>query len=511
MSIKVLAAAWLALPLEASASPCAWIVAPEGSVRADAVHSVLQARPGLRLTLAVSPGQVDRPEALARWAAQKRLELALRVPGDPLLPLVAASRPEDAVFRIALAVEAHKKAFGSPPEGFVPGGGALSSEQADILSARGVRWAAVGDYPCAAGPKAWARTGTLALVPTRPARPREPAWDGTGPLAILPSLDAPAECSSTAGELASEASGPDAPGPEGWPTWEGPLSAWTTAPEDRQAWESFSGAAEALRKFQDSGRASLSSLDKAAAALYEAEDSRFFRSGTAEDRREFSRRLLKVYHLAGTPPPAALRSAAEGAPSGAPSACEQPEGAVLALGGRDPDGLWFSSATAPQSSSPSISELRIKGDGDDIVFILALRAPAGLENAGVDLYIDINHRAGSGSSDLLPGRGAYLPSADAWEYALTAAGTSAWLYRFSPGQGPVLIEKASLRADSARGTLTLRVKRSLLRGSPEKWGYLPLAFETNRASSAKRPPEPSSRQDERLVRIGALRLQNATR
>lgn len=522
----------------AQAARCVVIWAPAGRLRADSIADILDGAPLFRLTLAVSPDDVDEPDRLAAWAAEGRIELALRIPGDPILPLVEARRSQDAVSRVVLARQRHLKVFGRPPRGLVPGAGAFSERLILPAGAQGLRWASAGDYAQGAAPGAWIRRGDFVLVPTKvideeeldPLEARDSAVFLMDPKSrsVPPALTA---CASTASELADYAARPPeegslppeaaastgaAPGAEPpWPAWAGPISELGTEPEAQQAWDLYGQAAEALTQYQNSGRASLGVLDKAVSALYAAQDSRFFQNAPSDaDRRDFQARLRKVYKVLGSASPAGLRAKASSGAAGADASAEQAADSDHIRSGRAGESLFFelvpAASTAPLDSP--LTGLRVGWDPGAVIFTFESQASSaspsgsgGKEQVLRDLYIDINHRAGAGSVDLLPGRAAFLSAADAWEYALAIAGSAAVLYRYAPGQGPALVERLRAESDPEAMAVRVRVPRSRLRGNPAVWGYLALALPADPASAQKFPPLPS-----RNEILGALAVLTAS-
>ena len=494
---------------------CALLWAPEGRVKAEAVSSLLQERPELILTIAAAPEDVDDPALLAQLADRGRIELALRIPGDPILPLIESRRPQDAASRIVLARQSHQKAFGRPPKGLVPGAGAFSSGLLGLAAAQGLRWVSVGDYTLGEAAAAWFQQGGVALVPTKMLREDElwsdDAQDGAVFLMDSKTQTVPARlagCAETAAQLAEAAlrrsERSSAPGASSWPAWTGPASSLSEDPESKRAWALYAEAAEAVTQYQNSGRAGLNVLDKAVSALYATQDSRFFRPAPAQsDAREFQARLRNVYKILGMAAPNALQGG--GGPGGADPEAErgQDTDAGSVRSGRQGSSLWFELVPAASSAAaPSpLTGLRVDWDEDYAVFSLELQ-PSSVPAAGprgspgeeliLDVYIDINHRPGAGSVGLLPGRAAFLSAADAWEYALSIAGGQATLFRYSPGQGPTGIAGLKAEASAPKRGSVVRVPRSRLPGNPAAWGYLALALPANAASAAKSPPQPSS-------------------
>ncbi|MFA6029534.1 MAG: glucodextranase DOMON-like domain-containing protein [Elusimicrobiota bacterium] len=481
------------------AEDCAALWVPDGPVRAADVQAYL-ADPASRLSAALSPEQVDRSTGLVELASQGRLEFALRIPGDPLLPFISRGRPQDALARVALARARHRDAFGALPAGIVPGAGALTAELAGPLAAQGLRWAAVGDY-LAAPADAWSRAAGLALVPVA---------QGTAAVRVSSELSALPSCGRTVAELAASAS---ALAPAVPPTWLGPLAEIERSSATRAALELYAAAAAALGEYQNSGGASLNTLEKATGELYAAQEGRFFLPASAgASGPAFRGRVEKVFRTLGRSAPESL-PAAELERSTVPV----PSTRVRAL--REGNALVFENAPAPSAglsadgtareehgprAAPStstalwdLSRMRVEWDEGSVVFTVGMRAlerssaaPSGFDRLLLDVYLDINNRPRAGSTDLLPGRPGFLASEDGWEYALVFGGWSAALYRFIPGQGPVLVEKLRPQPDAALPEVRVSVPRARLRGNPAGWGYLPLALEADKAAATRTPPEP---------------------
>lgn len=111
-------------------------------------------------------------------------------------------------------------------------------------------------------------------------------------------------------------------------------------------------------------------------------------------------------------------------------------------------------------------------------------SPSGLSLQIIDLYVDLNNKVGAGSMELLPGRNAYTTAEDAWEYAISVDGWQQVLYKIDGAGKPAKLANLKMKVDSASGEVTIYVPRSLLRGDPRNWGYLPivLAFDGESAS-----------------------------
>ena len=235
--------------------------------------------------------------------------------------------------------------------------------------------------------------------------------------------------------------------------------------------------------------------------------------------------MRKVYQTLRQPVPDDLRGDARSPSAGGkenPSGkagSEEDSGSVE--GGVEGNLLWFSNpedstgyrpagevGQAASADAWTFRSMSVSWDDKEVTFFFILKALEaskstrfGFDRLMVDLYVDVNHRSRQGSIDLLEGREGFVPQADAWEYALVASPSGAWLLRFVPGQGPVVVDGPRVEADIPNGELRVSVPRSKLRGNPAAWGYLPLALspaaeENSRAPRTAAPGPPSSAREE---------------
>jgi hypothetical protein len=515
-----------------------------------ALADALESAPEFKFTLALTPAMFTEGarDSLALPLRTGRLELAMRIPGDPILPLVAfgasAGGLHDVLARLALAREQFRSILSTAPAGFVPGGGTPVAALEAALPALGVSWVAVGKgSPSREGGfwlpftplKSEGRPPTFQEFeaaarpePSLPAGPASIVLDeaaGLAPRGSLAALikDLADKSSSWRWQTASEygATAPaDAPGSGGWPGW---APADLDAPAARSAGKAYGAAAAALRRYQNSGTADLKALEHAAEALYAAGDGRYYRvlSGSmpgdaAAADRELRRHLMNVYRRLKQTAPGPLYASFSGAqpPAGSASFPEEVSTDVRAEHGsgwlalHNPAG---SISRGPDKEAPvepwRILDLRLDWDSASVTFTFRMaaldvssaapavsgvpRAPAG--RLVLDAYIDINHVAGAGNSALLEGRGAFVMNRDAWEYALSLGPSGGLLLRALPGSGPAVLSRVPVTVDPARRTVRAVVPRKLLRGNPLRWGYIAAAFAARQDAPAasEAPPAPA--------------------
>lgn len=529
---------WGRTPSEPSADAAALVWVPDAS-RTDfeALRRFLERRSRASLTIALAPEDIpeDARGPLSELAESGRVEFALRIPGDPILPLVHGYRDRDVIDRLALGRILYRRIFGRFPGGFVPGAGALSPEIAPLLSAQQFRWTSVGSLMFQSP---WFGHGDMVILPshlpssTEPEAVSPPSGIGVVVLSELDGTLAPGTgleelerlfdrtgtdaWTSVAATL--ESLRPYSVAPDVWSAWSGDLSQWTDYGPQKRAWELYGRAVSALSEYQNSGRARLAVLDRATQALYAAQSARFFRPQGLQSpavEREFRDHLVKVYKIIGAAPPRAL-----GVPLSSGGEWDPPDDAGTAAGlagnvhsrlGRSR--VFFSNPEESRAVLPrdlpelppgvtaqhlwTPASLQVDWSQESVDFTFRLErlvdlssAPYGFDAAMLELYIDLNRLAGRGSTALLPERRGFLQSEDAWEFALVLSGFHCGLYRSAPGQPPSLAEELTPRVDLEARTVRVSVPRSRMRGNPAAWGYLFLTLAVDEAGARKPIPSP---------------------
>ncbi|HVA65754.1 MAG TPA: hypothetical protein VNK24_02365 [Elusimicrobiota bacterium] len=501
------------------------------------------------LTIAVYPSQLTAKarETLAPLIQGGRIEIAARIDGDPILPLIAsngqAPRPQDALDLLSLAHEKFQNILGSIPAGYVPGGGAVAPGLFPAFKAMSLKWVATGNYPRTAGQ--WAQFSGMVLVPFSPITADDLpgfsspfAFSGRGPV-VIDEADGLAPEGSMLGILRQAAAGgvreswstvSDAVARHQgllsassevslWPTWAGDYALWNSSGPSQAAWSLYARAALDMEQYQNSGSADLRSLEEATNQLHKAQASRFFRliastqpaTALAADK-EFRAALRTLYREIDEPNPNSLYyplvqiSSAEALAAGTQTQ-EMPTDVAFSQGSS-----WIEFENPPQSigevpastgpavavpQSPwGISSFRVDWSTASIDLKYQMQAAVSSDAAFgqpfnrivLDTYIDVNHIAGAGSTQLLPGRNAYTKVADAWEYAVSLDSKTAFLYR-SPIDGPPqLLSQLDVASDSATATLTLSIPRYLAPGDPRRWGYITASMATQPRSAEEPPP-----------------------
>lgn len=533
----LLLAALLSGPAAAQSLPGALVwLPPEDFRHWSAVDAALRAHSSLKLTIGLTPAMATplAKAALGPWAAAGRVELASRLGGDPVLPLVAshpaAPRPNDALERAVEARERLSKRLGALPGGVVPGAGALDGALAAALGASGHAWVLAGPYAAAADAP-WASAGRAVVVPARAlSLPADRSWTEPGAAvfdesasassAFLDALETlgsarPALDWTTVGELARAKAEPRAElSAVAWTAWDPAAAVNPPAdPSSKAAWDAYGEAAAAVDRYQNSGAADLKTLDGAVELLKRAQKARYFRpasteavAGAAPDSAEvpadLRRELLAVYkRLKVSAPDALYGGASTGPADGTPA--EGPTGVKVLQGPnwvefRAPAGSIALDPAAVSSSGTAVDggtaadpwRIRaLRADWTDEAVVLTLRvgrATSQPPHPVYEVYIDFNRVLGAGRMAMLEGRGAVVMSRDAWELALSVVGDDARLYR-ARGGDPEEIGAYRAFWASDRGEVTVSLPRTVLRGNPARWGWSAVALAEDPARSGRRP------------------------
>ncbi|HUX77080.1 MAG TPA: glucodextranase DOMON-like domain-containing protein [Anaerolineae bacterium] len=165
----------------------------------------------------------------------------------------------------------------------------------------------------------------------------------------------------------------------------------------------------------------------------------------------------------------------------------QPITAWLTVEDPEGDDHGPGSYTYPTDSvfDPGAFDLRefvVGTDGENLVFSFSFFGPlsnpwgsgSGLAVQALDVYVDVDGAAGSGSRLLLPGRNAALPAAQAWDVVVWAEGWTPGVYRVDEAGHPKPVSTEMKAAvDPVTRKVTIRVPRSAFpEGDPATWGYL---------------------------------------
>lgn len=462
----------------------------------------------LSFTLAATPelaGAARR--ALGPQIAAGRVELAMRLTGDPILPLVADRSAGLGWMRVTERALEERERFrveaGSAPAGFVPAAGALAPEALKALAPVGFSWIAAGPYAASTG--AWASSGKAAVVPLEdeeivdealgPARPgdfaRELREIGAGGRRC-PSWHAVAES-------AAQASAGKRAQPSSLPAWTpGRLSAWTDSPESRRAWGLYGLAAAKLFEYRNSGAADLKVLDSASEALARAEASSLYRAAGPETparEREHRSALLSVYRRLREQPPEELFRTADGTAEDAPDAgpratrgpnwlaFEAPAGSVS----RAPEGERPLDDGRPAAALWKIKKFRVEWSEPGTTLSWTMDGLDPERPLLLETYIDLNARPRAGSVQLLEPKAGGVAARDAWEYAVSVSPSGGWLLRASALGSPVVVGRLAPNYDARSREIRVFVPGSLLRGNPERWGWTVAAFAAEPGGADDRP------------------------
>ena len=525
-----------------------WI--PEmNSIDWEQLKNLIAGHPDASLTIALVPSEIPQQAYpwLAAWVREGRLEVALRIKGDPIMPLIYRYRNRDAIDQIALARIEYKKIFDRYPEGFVGGAGALTPELAKHLEAQKFKWSAVGD---SAFRTPWHTAGPTPLIVI----PFQAPISTFGASALADIEDYAVVLSELDGAL-SPGKGVDfltmvledirndkwtsvskstihfqpyAVGPELWPLFQGDIASWTGHPLQEKAWQLYAATVQALSDYQNSGTAKLNTLNRAAAHLYAAQNHTFYiekNLSIGRIERNFRRSLTRVFQTINKVPPAALQKPIYAGSaqyqtdelkveseelSQKPAELKEKDDETVIIEQTE-NSIFFENPQASTASLPVLMgelppgttpynlwtprTLRVTWDDESVSAAVSMRdilkradRPNGFDGVMLELYFDLNNLAGRGATSLLPGRRGFVNTQDAWEYVVVIHSWGAGLYRALPGQPAALVDTLDAKTDLQTGEIRVSIPRKRLRGNPSGWGYILLALATDEGLARAKPP-----------------------
>ena len=274
----------------------------------------------------------------------------------------------------------------------------------------------------------------------------------------------------------------------------GEFDPWIGEKDENKAWDYLYKARDALNLYKNSGRAKIDELDRAFSNIYAAEGGVWFfwygddNPSAPDDRMDgmYRKFLSGVYENIGKEPPLELSypifsSLTAGTTSQVPTAMQVE---IIKVRDQRGDNYGPGSYTYPinalfKKEYFDFLSFEVRKDTAHIIlcFELALienclSSPSGLGPQIIDVYIDLNRRSAAGSIELLPLRNAFTSTEDAWEYAVTVNAYKQELYKFNPEGVPTKVANLSVKIE--KNFLSAYIPRSLIRGEPENWGYIPV-------------------------------------
>ena len=121
-------------------------------------------------------------------------------------------------------------------------------------------------------------------------------------------------------------------------------------------------------------------------------------------------------------------------------------------------------------------------DENNMVFVFFLYgpvanpwgSPVNLSVQTFDVYIDVDHQAGSGRRLLLPGRNAAVSEEDAWDYAVWTEGWTPAVFKLDANGNPQKMDVSmEIVVDPTARKVTVRVPKTAFGDSdPQEWGVL---------------------------------------
>jgi alpha-amylase/alpha-mannosidase (GH57 family) len=127
-----------------------------------------------------------------------------------------------------------------------------------------------------------------------------------------------------------------------------------------------------------------------------------------------------------------------------------------------------------------LMKFTVTDDAEQVVFTARVAGPVEnpwgspieLSLQTLDIYLDTDGQAGSGLTDLLPGRNARVAPEDAWEYCIWVEGWQQEVYGVGSAGQPERLAEVRTNITSQERTITVTVPKTIIGDGPENWGYL---------------------------------------
>ncbi|MDD4003745.1 MAG: hypothetical protein PHW69_00905 [Elusimicrobiaceae bacterium] len=508
-----------------------WIPEPGSDILP--VLSETGANPDFKFTVAIAPENVTEQvkPRLQQLETDGRAETALRIVGDPPLPLLFSPQSAEVVWpgktdkklwstrldELASCIfkerNLFEKKFVSEPLGWVPQAGGITPEMISLTKAYSMKWLAAG--PNGAGGNtvygdddisvvSFSRIASTAafaellggretdfvfavIDETLPRGGDEPDPRQTLLSLIRESTATPnwqTVSQALAGDIYKASLDPES---SSYQPWTGDYALWAGSARQQGALRSLDEARRNYGIFINSG-----SNTRAAAALQREFDeiqsssnllvlgSTVPETGNAAEET-FKTRLKSIYRKMNRPIPPTLSqplSASDAASADLSAAAPQSASMKSGPGWLKIDNpaeqlkLPETLAKMKNLSAEAFSVASLQAEWTDSTITFTVKSESGADFKNLflaDLYIDQNHRARSGLTELLDGRGGLRTSPeDAWEFAFSVYGGGARFYQATPDKALFL---RSYPVRQKNGSLSFEVPRTDLRGNPENWGY----------------------------------------
>lgn len=432
------------------------------------------------------PSSLKPSESVKALAAERRIEAALRLDPEPVLPLIANvkldspleiefSWPED-VWDIIVRGQVESNQNAIPlGKGMYLRSGALSQALVPGLKKLGLRWV---NYTGPGGMTGISVDDSMLLLAAQPAPSRNAAeciaWvrSRQEPVVVLTPVEDNVFSAEFLSELASllrqdhdvrlataeqllreSRQRPELASPGTVPDPD--AAAWLASPI---AWYQLFVARRAVEDYKNSGEAKLKVLQRLKDEMYRLYDHelllRLAQNTDPAAEKAFEDGIAAIYGTLENPaaPPRGLDlSVSTAAAENVPFSLEASTSSLRIVN------------FAPAGSAVLANFTVTLGD-DHVRYRVELATTAGSPEC-VDVYMDLNNQEGAGITRFLPGVDAFMETNDAWEYALRFENGGVSLYRSGRFE-PTLV--GSFKPE---GAYEVAIPRRVLRGNPVQCGY----------------------------------------
>jgi len=491
----------------------------------------------LTVPVSLSRATRGEKDALLSLVSSGRAEIPLRIYGDPLLPLLFSpssrlvqwkgkakaalwgDKPEESAGRLFSSISKYKAEHKKIPAGFVPAAGGATPELVTLAKAAGIGWIASGK---SGGDWTVLVSSDVRIVPFTLITSTEEfnalADEAAKTLVfgvvdetlmdeenraelmsgIIASTRTPQLRWQTVSDAVTTASTAPVdiaalPGP-----WSGDYSRWASTISQQAAMLSLGRALEMFGAYRNSASqnsATVKSVEESFAELEESARFALFASTdalvAADAEKEFKTTVSHIYQAIDKPiPPSALRSFADQKSLAQSDLVISSTMTVSINAGptfieiTNPPHKVTAPNTMPSPPSAAQAAARYGFSGMRVSWKenwlqLAVLKENGDQNSFpedfmLDFYIDMNHRARSGSTHLLDGRNLRTAPEDGWEFAVVLTRSYFRVFKFTPS-GPHKLFEGKVKAER-NGELIAEFPRDIIRGNPKNWGYMAASF-----------------------------------
>lgn len=452
----------------------------------------------LKLTV-VWPNNKEAVQSVKDLAMEDRIEVPLTLIDEPILPLIYETRisspitisfayPEDVWDIIAVSQEKYNRKWQAQNQGLYLQSGIFADELIQGLKNMGINW--VNILPEDMKDKlnrAYIKDDFLILLPeekrfsnakkalkyikTRSNQIVVLLFNGRNTLTAEFLYEMNENMNSyedteikmvTPGQLFNEL---NYAVPGAWDmTFNTDLTPWLSRPT---MWYRLNNARDIIEEYRNSGQATIDFLETLKQEIYQLYRYELITNiqvkRDLKDEQFFQAGLSNIYRLTNRPIPAQINESLDYWPN------TDNETSSFDIKST-PYYLRFRNSSATNGDI-HIEKLSISLNRDNATYSVEIDTETPAIPFRIEIYMDLNNKRMAGLTRLLnETKNVFLEPDDAWEFAISIEGDTAYLYRFGRIK-PKLIEEIKLEEP-----YVVKIPRSILKGNPLKWGYQAVVF-----------------------------------